>query len=92
MSLDADEVKKIALLARLQIDDSDIPSYVTNLSNILGLVAQMEAVNTDGVMPMSHPQEAVQRLREDVVSEENQREAFQKIAPATDDGLFQYRR
>jgi aspartyl-tRNA(Asn)/glutamyl-tRNA(Gln) amidotransferase subunit C len=88
MSLDADEVKKIALLARLQIADSDIPSYVTNLSNILDLVAQMEAVNTDGVMPMSHPQEAVQRLREDVVSEENQREAFQKIAPATDDGLY----
>ena len=88
MSLDADEVKKIALLARLQITDSDIPSYVTNLSNILDLVAQMEAVNTDGVMPMSHPQEAVQRLREDVVSEENQREVFQKIAPATADGLY----
>ena len=88
MSLDADEVKKIALLARLQIDESDIPSYVTNLSNILNLVAQMEAVNTDGVLPMSHPQEAVQRLREDVVSEENQRESFQKIAPATDDGLY----
>ena len=88
MSLDADEVKKIALLARLQINESDIPSYVTNLSNILDLVAQMEAVNTDGVMPMSHPQEAVQRLREDVVSEENQRESFQKIAPATDDGLY----
>ena len=88
MSLDADEVKKIALLARLQIDESDIPSYVTNLSNILDLVAQMEAVNTDGVLPMSHPQEAVQRLREDVVSEENQRESFQKIAPATDDGLY----
>ena len=88
MSLDADEVKKIAMLARLQIDEADIPSYVTNLSNILDLVAQMEAVNTDGVVPMSHPQEAVQRLREDVVSEENQREAFQKIAPATDDGLY----
>ena len=88
MSLDADEVKKIALLARLQIDESDIPSYVTNLSNILDLVAQMEAVNTDGVLPMSHPQEAVQRLREDVVSEKNQRESFQKIAPATDDGLY----
>ena len=88
MSLDADEVKKIAMLARLQIDESDIPSYVTNLSNILDLVAQMEAVNTDGVVPMSHPQEAVQRLREDEVSEENQREAFQEIAPATDDGLY----
>lgn len=89
MSLDADEIKKIAMLARLQIDESDIPSYVTNLSNILDLVAQMEAVNTDGVIPMSHPQEeAGQRLREDIVSEENQREAFQAIAPATDDGLY----
>ena len=88
MSLDAEEVKKIALLARLKIDEADIPSYVTNLSNILDLVAQMEVVNTDGVVPMSHPQEAVQRLREDVVSEENQREAFQEIAPATDDGLY----
>jgi len=88
MSLDAEEVKKIALLARLKIDEADIPSYVTNLSNILDLVAQMEVVNTDGVVPMSHPQEAVQRLREDVVSEENQREAFQAIAPATDDGLY----
>ena len=88
MSLDADEVKKIAMLARLQIDESDIPSYVTNLTNILDLVAQMEAVDTDGVVPMSHPQEAVQRLRGDVVSEENQREAFQAIAPATDEGLY----
>ena len=88
MSLDADEVKKIAMLARLQIDEADIPSYVTNLTNILDLVAQMEAVDTEGVVPMSHPQEAVQRLREDVVSEEDQREAFQTVAPATDEGLY----
>ena len=88
MSLDADEVKKIAMLARLQINEEDIPHYVTNLSDILELVAQMEAVNTDGVMPMSHPQEAVQRLREDVVKEENQRDVFQAIAPATDNGLY----
>lgn len=88
MSLDADEIKKIAMLARLQIDEADIPSYVTNLSNILDLVEQMEAVDTDGVIPMSHPQEAVQRLREDAVTEEDQREAFQSIAPAADDGLY----
>ena len=88
MSLNADEVKKIAMLARIKIDDADIPGYVSNLTNILGLVEQMEAVNTDGVMPMSHPQEAVQRLREDNVTEEDQREAFQAIAPSTDDGLY----
>lgn len=88
MSLDANEVKKIAMLARIKIDEADIPGYVSNLSNILNLVEQMEAVDTDGVIPMSHPQEAVQRLREDKVSEENQREAFQKIAPATDESLY----
>ena len=88
MSLDADEIKKIAMLARLQIDEADVPGYVTNLSNILDLVAQMEAVDTDGVIPMSHPQEAVQRLREDVVTEKNQRETFQKLAPAAENGLY----
>ena len=88
MSLDADEVKKIAVLARLKIDESDIPGYATNLSNILDLVAQMEAVDTNDVTPMSHPFEAVQRLREDKVLEQDQREEFQKVAPATEDGLY----
>ena len=88
MPLDADEIKKIAMLARLQIDEADVPGYVTNLSNILDLVAQMEAVDTDGVIPMSHPQEAVQRLREDVVTEKDQRESFLELAPAAENGLY----
>jgi len=88
MSLDADEVKKIAMLARIKIDEADISGYVSNLSNILELVEQMEAVDTEGVIPMSHPQDAVQRLREDKVSEENQRDVFQKIAPAAEGGLY----
>lgn len=88
MSLDADEVKKIAYLARLKIDEADIPGYVNNLSNILDLVEQMNAVDTTGVLPMSHPLDAVQRLREDRVTETNQRERFQAIAPATEDGLY----
>lgn len=88
MSLDADEVKKIAYLARLKIEEADIPGYVSNLSNILDLVAQMNAVDTAGVTPMSHPLDAVQRLREDVVTEGNQRERFQAIAPKTEDGLY----
>jgi aspartyl-tRNA(Asn)/glutamyl-tRNA(Gln) amidotransferase subunit C len=88
MSLDSEDVKKIAKLARLAIDDVDVPGYATNLSNILGLVEQMNSVDTTGVVPMSHPLDAVQRLREDVVTEINQREEFQRIAPATENGLY----
>ena len=88
MSLDADDVKKIAYLARLKIDEADIPSYVSNLTNILDLVEEMSSVDTEGVLPMSHPMDAVQRLREDVVTEKDQRDDFQKIAPKTEDGLY----
>ncbi|MDH5389106.1 MAG: Asp-tRNA(Asn)/Glu-tRNA(Gln) amidotransferase subunit GatC [Gammaproteobacteria bacterium] len=88
MSLDADAVKKIAYLARLKIDEADVPGYVNNLSNIIDLVEQMSAVDTEGVLPMSHPMDAVQRLREDKVTETNQREIFQAIAPKTEDGLY----
>ena len=88
MSLDADAVKKIAYLARLKIDEADVPGYVNNLSNIIDLVEQMNAVDTEGVVPMSHPMDAVQRLREDKVTETDKREAFQAIAPKTEDGLY----
>jgi aspartyl-tRNA(Asn)/glutamyl-tRNA(Gln) amidotransferase subunit C len=88
MSIEVDEVKKIAKLAALNVDDADIQSYATNLSNILDMVAQMEAVDTTGVTPMSHPFDAVQRLREDEVTDFNRREDFQAIAPATEDGLY----
>ena len=88
MSIEVDEVKKIAKLAALNVDDADLQSYATNLSNILDLVAQMDAVDTTGVTPMSHPFDAVQRLREDKVTEVDRREEFQKIAPNTEDGLY----
>ncbi len=88
MSLDTDDIKAIAKLARLKIDDADVPQYATNLSSILDLVEQMNSVNTEGVMPMSHPLDVVQRLREDIVTETNQRDEFQKVAPATQDGLY----
>ncbi len=88
MSLDAEDVKKIAVLARLKIEPDDIPGYATNLSNILDLVEQMNTVDTEGVIPMSHPMDAVQRLREDKVTETDQHERFQKIAPLTQDGLY----
>ncbi|NOR42013.1 MAG: Asp-tRNA(Asn)/Glu-tRNA(Gln) amidotransferase subunit GatC [Gammaproteobacteria bacterium] len=88
MSIDVDEVKKIAKLAALNVKDEDLQSYADNLSNILGLVEQMSAVDTTGVTPMSHPFDVVQRLREDVVTEVDRREDFQAIAPKTEDGLY----
>ncbi|MBN4063801.1 Asp-tRNA(Asn)/Glu-tRNA(Gln) amidotransferase subunit GatC [Cardiobacterium sp. AH-315-I02] len=88
MSIEIDEVKKIAKLACLSVDKTDLQSYATNLSNILDLVAQMDAVDTTDVTPMSHPFDAVQRLREDVVSDFNRRDDFLKLAPETEDGLY----
>lgn len=88
MSIEIDEVKKIAKLACLNINDADLGSYAGDLSNILQLVEQMNAVDTSGVNPMSHPLDAVQRLRDDVVTEIDRREEFQAIAPLTEDGLY----
>ena len=88
MSLDKQDVEKIAHLARLAIDEADVPLYAQNLSNILDLVEQMNAVDTRDVEPMAHPVEAVQRLREDAVREIDQRERFQSIAPRVEDGLY----
>ncbi len=88
MSIEIDEVKKIAKLVCLSVDEADMPSYATNLSNILELVAQMDAVDTTGVTPMSHPFDAVQRLREDVVTDFNRRDDFLGMAPKTEDGLY----
>ncbi|HIJ23530.1 MAG: Asp-tRNA(Asn)/Glu-tRNA(Gln) amidotransferase subunit GatC [Gammaproteobacteria bacterium] len=88
MSLEKQDVEKIAHLARLAIDESAIPGYAEDLSGILDLVDQMSAVDTDGIEPLAHPHDANQRLREDVVTEENQRELLQSNAPQTDAGLF----
>ena len=88
MALDKSDVENIAHLARLAISEEDVPAYAENLSNILTLVEQMNSVDTTGVSPMAHPFDMAQRLREDVVSEENQREHLQQHAPAVEDGLF----
>lgn len=88
MSLTQDDVKKIAHLARLAIDDADVPAYEKDLSNILDLVEQMSSVDTTGVEPLAHPLDMAQRLRTDVVSEENRREAYQAVAPSTENGLY----
>ena len=88
MSLEKQDVEKIAHLAMLAIDDKDVPEYVSELSRILELVEQMDAVDTDGIEPMAHPQDVSQRLREDKETESNQRDDFQKNAPLVEQGLF----
>ncbi len=88
MSLSTEEVKKISLLARLAISDEEALQYSESLSEIFDLVAQMNAVDTDDIEPMAHPQDISQRLREDVVTASNEREKFQSIAPATAKGLY----
>ena len=88
MSLDRSDVDKIAHLARLQIEEQDTPEYAQNLTNILDLVDQMQAVDTTDVSPMAHPLDAVQRLRSDDVTEDDNREQLQSVAPAVENGLF----
>ncbi len=88
MSLTADNVKQIAHLARLGIEQQDVASYARDLSGMLDLMTQMGDLNTDGVEPMAHPMDQVQRLRTDVVTERDNREKFQAIAPQVDEGLY----
>lgn len=88
MSIDSTDVEKIAHLARLAVSDDEKDRYATDLSKILNLVEQMNAVDTDDVTPMAHPLHMVQRLRADAPSESDQRELFQAIAPATENGLY----
>ena len=88
MSLDKTDVEKIAHLARLAIDDQAIPHYARDLTNIFDLVEQLSAVDTSSIIPMAHPLDANQRLRPDTVTESNQRELFQAIAPKTEAGVY----
>ncbi|MFA6162829.1 MAG: Asp-tRNA(Asn)/Glu-tRNA(Gln) amidotransferase subunit GatC [Methylobacter sp.] len=88
MSLTADDVKKIAHLARLGIDSQDVESYAKDLSGMLDLMTQMNDLDTDGVIPMAHPMDQMQRLRPDEVTEQDYREKFQAIAPQVEAGLY----
>jgi aspartyl-tRNA(Asn)/glutamyl-tRNA(Gln) amidotransferase subunit C len=88
MTLKKEDVRSIAQLARLQISESAVGQLTTDLSNILALAEQMKAVDTSNVTPMAHPMDATQRLRIDEVTETNQREKFQGIAPDVENGLY----
>lgn len=88
MSLSLEDVRKISSLARLDLSDSDAEATRNKLNGILALVEQMQAVDTAGVEPMSHPQDVAQRLRDDAVTETDRRDDFQRVAPQTESGLY----
>ena len=88
MALTIPDIKRIAHLARIEINDSEADKTLNKLTGILTLIEEMQAVDTTGITPMSHSQDVVQRLRSDTVTAENQREVFQKNAPAVDNGLY----
>lgn len=88
MALTPDDVRSIAHLARVGLDDSALQPLADDLSTVLALVEQMNSVDTDGVEPMAHPGATALRLRADKVTEENQREALQAPAPSAEAGYF----
>ena len=88
MSLAPKEVKKIAHLARLSLSEDDVALFSTQLSHILDLIEQMNRIDTAEIEPLSHPLNVTQRLRPDQITEVNQRDKFQTIAPQVEAGLY----
>ncbi len=88
MSLNLEQVRRVAQLARLEISDAEAEHTLGQLNRIFTLIEEMQAVDTTGVEPMAHAQDVAQRLREDRVCETDRRAAFQAVAPETEAGLY----
>jgi aspartyl-tRNA(Asn)/glutamyl-tRNA(Gln) amidotransferase subunit C len=88
MALTRDDVKRAARLARIAIDEREADEVLGQLGRIFGMIEEMQAVDVSGVEPMSHAQDVTLRLRDDVVTEPDQHELFQSIAPKVENGLY----
>ncbi|MAA73423.1 MAG: Asp-tRNA(Asn)/Glu-tRNA(Gln) amidotransferase GatCAB subunit C [Salinisphaeraceae bacterium] len=88
MSLSESDVAKVAQLAKLKLNESQVPEYAAELSGILEMVETLDSAETDGVTPMAHPLDLSARLRADSVTETDHRDAFQAIAPKVEDGVY----
>lgn len=86
--MEAKDIEKLAKLARLEITQETIDETAKSITEVLALVDQLQSADTDNIQPMAHPLDAIQILRADEVSETNQREKLQNIAPETEDGLY----
>ncbi len=88
MALSQDDVRKVAFLARLRIEDTDVTRYAAELTNAMELISNMEQADTDAVQPMAHPLHCTQRLRADDVTAKDERAKFQALAPKVEAGLY----
>ena len=88
MALTLDDVHRVAHLARIAVDDAEAAATLAQLTSVFGLIEQMQAVDVSGIEPMAHAQDMVLRLREDAVTEGDQRELFQRVAPEVEAGLY----
>jgi len=86
--LSLDQVRALAELARIEVGESDSEALRQQLNGILAMVDEMLAVDTAGIEPMAHPQDAAQRMREDLVTESDEHALFQEAAPQVEDGLY----
>lgn len=88
MTLKLDDVRRAAHLARIAIDDAEAEATLAQLDRVFSMIGQMQAVDVSGIEPMAHAQDLMLRLRDDLVTEGNQRELFQSVAPETEAGLY----
>lgn len=88
MSLVHDQVRRLARLARIALRPDESEAVLERLNRVLGLVEEMRRVDTTGVEPMAHALDVVQRLRADAVTESDQHEVYQSVAPAVEEGLY----
>jgi aspartyl-tRNA(Asn)/glutamyl-tRNA(Gln) amidotransferase subunit C len=88
MALTLEDVKRVADLARIAIDETEARSVLSQINDVFRLIAEMQAVDTRGIEPMAHALDVVQRLREDKVTESDQHELFQSVAPQVENGHY----
>ena len=88
MALSPDDVRRLAELARIEITPAEGSEVRQKLDRIFELIGRLRAIDTDGVVPMAHAQEVALPLREDVVTENDQHDLYQGLAPATARGLY----
>ena len=88
MAFDKTELEKVAQLARLHISETEIDEVTGRITDILALIDQMQSVDTDAAVPLAHPLDLTQRLREDDVTETNRRDELQLLAPEVEEGLY----
>ena len=88
MSLTPDQLQRIAMLARIDVSAEEAQGVAERLNRVLGLIDQLQSVDTEGIEPMAHALDVVQRLRPDEVTETDRHEAYQRSAPAVEQGLY----